>query len=143
MIKPEVKTVGTGKTVATFGLVVKTAQEDKEDMWIDVNAWETLGQNVVDSFPTDRKTMRVTVTGKLRKDSWEDKNTGQTKTRFFIVADNVAPTLDYQTVGNTAYAGDNGVKQTQTSGHFQAKPQYNAMPEPQARTDYGEDEAPF
>jgi len=142
MIKPEVKTVGTGKTVATFGLVVKTAQEDKDDMWIDVNAWETLGKNVVDSFPTDRKTMRVTVTGKLRKDSWEDIKTGQTKTRFFIVADNVAPTLDYQTVGNTAYAGDNGVKQTQTSGHFQAQ-QRSAMPEPQARTDYGEDEAPF
>ena len=30
MIKPEVKVVGTGKTVATFGLVIKSPQEDKE-----------------------------------------------------------------------------------------------------------------
>jgi len=140
MIKPEVKTVGTGKLVATFGLVVKTAQEDKDDMWIDVNAWETLGQNVVDSFPTDRKTMRVTVTGKLRKDSWEDKNTGKVNSRFFIVADNVAPTLDYQTVGNTAYAGDNAVNDNKGGQYNNTQ---SAMPEPQARTDYGQDEAPF
>tara|TARA_B100000902_G_scaffold5747_1_gene7509 strand:- start:1115 stop:1543 length:429 start_codon:yes stop_codon:yes gene_type:complete len=142
MIKPEVKTVGTGKLVATFGLVVKTAQEDKDDMWIDVNAWETLGQNVVDSFPTDRKTMRVTVTGKLRKDSWEDKTTGQVKSRFFIVADNVAPTLDYQTVGSTAYAGDNAVNQ---GGNYQAPAQHSSQTNPVARplSDVAQGEAPF
>ena len=142
MIKPEVKIVGSGKTVATFGLVIKSPQEDKEDMWIDVNAWETLAHNVVASFPNDRKTMRVTVTGKLRKDTWEDKNTGEKKSRFFVVADNVAPTLDYQKVsGSIDYAGDDGVqKPAQTSGHFQ-----NTQSQPQARplNEIPEGDAPF
>ena len=143
MIKPEVKVVGTGKTVATFGLVIKSPQEDKEDMWIDVNAWETLAHNLVASFPNDRKTMRVTVTGKLRKDTWEDKNTGEKKSRYFIVADNVAPTLDYQKVsGSIDYAGDDGVQPQQTSGHFQAR-QPAQQPVARPMEEIGENEAPF
>lgn len=143
MIKPEVKVVGTGKTVATFGLVIKSPQEDKEDMWIDVNAWETLAHNLISSFPTDRKTMRVTVTGKLRKDTWEDKNTGEKKSRYFIVADNVAPTLDYQKVsGSIDYAGDDGVNTPQSNGNFQ---QHTSQqhPVPRAMNEIPEGDAPF
>ena len=142
MIKPEVKVVGSGKTVATFGLVVKSPQEDKDDMWIDVNAWETLAHNIVASFPIDRKTMRVTVNGKLRKDTWEDMKTGEKKSRFFVVADNVATALDYQTVnGSIDYAGDDGVK-SQHSGNY-APQQQVEQPVARPLTEIAEGEAPF
>ena len=86
--------------------------------------------------------MRVTVNGKLRKDTWEDMKTGEKKSRFFVVADNVAPALDYQTVnGSIDYAGDDGVK-SQQSGNY-APQQQAEQPVARPLTEIAEGEAPF
>ena len=138
MLAPELKTTQSGYTVANFAMVVKTGGENQDDMWIDVEAWGNLAENIVSSFPTDRKTVRVTVEGKLKKDTWEDKSTGQNRSKIYVTANNVAIALDYQKAMGVEYAGDNTAATTQTAA-------VAAQPAPQARPmeDIGPNDAPF
>lgn len=140
MLAPELKTTQSGYTVANFAMVVKTGGENQDDMWIDVEAWGNLAENIVASFPTDRKTVRVTVEGKLKKDTWEDKNTGQNRSKLYVTANNVAIALDYQKAMGVEYAGDNTAATGQTKAAVAAQ-----MPEPQARpaSEIGPGDAPF
>ena len=112
ILAPEVRQTKTGKTVAKAQMVVKTYGEDTDDMWVEVEAWENLANNLVSSFPADRKTMRVIVEGTLKKDVWDDANTGQKRSRYFVSANNIAIALDYQTTSNVEYAGDNASANT-------------------------------
>ena len=138
MLAPELKTTQSGYTVANFAMVVKTGGENQDDMWVDVEAWGNLAENIVSSFPTDRKTVRVTVEGKLKKDTWEDKTTGRNRSKFYVSANNVAIALDYQKAMGVEYAGDNTAATTQTAAA-------SAMPEPQARpvSEIAPGDAPF
>ena len=73
MLQPELRQTKTGKTVMSASMVVKGYGETAEDMWVDVQAWESLANNIANSFPTDKKTMRVMVEGTLKKDTWKDR----------------------------------------------------------------------
>lgn len=139
ILAPEVRTTKTGKTVAKAQMVVKTYGEDTDDMWVEVEAWENLATNLVSSFPSDRKTMRVLVEGTLKKDVWDDANTGQKRSRYFVSANNIAVALDYQTTGTVTYAGDNA------SGNTNQVAQTQQMSEPVARPmeDLTPQDAPF
>ena len=139
ILAPEVRQTKTGKTVAKAQMVVKTYGEDTDDMWVEVEAWENLANNLVSSFPTDRKTMRVIVEGTLKKDVWDDANTGQKRSRYFVSANNIAIALDYQTTSNVEYAGDNA------SGNTSQVAQNQKIAEPVARPmeDLTPQDAPF
>jgi single-stranded DNA-binding protein len=140
MLVPEVRQTKTGKTVAKAQMVVKTYGEDTDDMWVEVEAWENLANNLVSSFPNDRKTMRVLVEGTLKKDVWDDANTGQKRSRYFVSANNIAVALDYQTTGNVAYAGDN-----ESSGNNNQMAQHSSQtqPVPRPMEDLTPQDAPF
>ena len=104
MMEPEMRTTQTGKNVAKARMVVKT-YGDNDDMWISVTAWENLAQNLVASFPSTSKTIRVTVSGRLQEDKWTGQD-GNEKKAMSVTADNIAIALDYQTVSGVAYSGD-------------------------------------
>lgn len=83
---PEQRTTPSGKTVATFSLAVDRAgQEDQADFF-DVTAWEKLGDLVTQYLSKGR---RVLVQGRLRQDSWEDKETGKRRSRVEVTATDV------------------------------------------------------
>tara|TARA_Y100000996_G_C22167436_1_gene497222 strand:- start:49 stop:546 length:498 start_codon:yes stop_codon:yes gene_type:complete len=104
MMEPEMRTTQTGKNVAKARMVVKT-YGDNDDMWISVTAWENLAQNLVASFPSTSKTIRVTVSGRLQEDKWTGQD-GNEKKAMSVTADNIAVALDYQTISGVAYSGD-------------------------------------
>ena len=112
-------------------------------MWINLTAWENLAVNLNASFPENTKTLRVVVTGRLNENSWQGKD-GNTRKNMEVVADNIAISLDYATVSGVQYSGDGTNVQSSNyqSNTDMAKDVLNAS-EPVARTDYGEDEAPF
>ena len=110
ILAPEVRQTKTGKTLAKAQMVVKTYGEDTDDMWVEVEAWENLANNLVSSFPTDRKTMRVIVEGTLKKDVWDDANTGQKRSRYFVSANNIAIAVGVAAQVDQAY--ELGVVQT-------------------------------
>jgi len=83
---PEVRTTTTGKTITSFSLAVdRGGQEDAADFF-DVTAWEKLGELVSQYLSKGR---RCLVQGRLRQDSWEDKETGKKRSRVEVVATDV------------------------------------------------------
>ncbi|MBM3210124.1 single-stranded DNA-binding protein [Candidatus Saccharibacteria bacterium] len=83
---PEQRTTTTGKTITSFSIAVdRQGQEDQADFF-DVTAWEKLGELVSQYLSKGR---RCLVQGRLRQDSWDDKETGKKRTRVEVVATDV------------------------------------------------------
>ena len=83
---PEVRTTTTGKTITSFSLAVdRGGQEDAADFF-DVTAWEKLGELVSQYLSKGR---RCLVQGRLRQDSWDDKETGKKRSKIEVVATDV------------------------------------------------------
>jgi single-strand DNA-binding protein len=83
---PEQRTTTTGKTIASFSIAVdRGGQEDAADFF-NVTAWEKLGDLVIQYLAKGR---RVLVQGRLRQDSWDDKESGKKQSRIEVVATDV------------------------------------------------------
>lgn len=97
---PEQRTTTTGKTIASFGIAVdRGGQEDAADFF-NVTAWEKLGDLVIQYLAKGR---RVLVQGRLRQDTWDDKETGKKQSRIEVVATDVT-FLDGPNGGDSAPA---------------------------------------
>lgn len=83
---PEQRTTSTGKTIASFSIAVDRVGQDDSADFFDVTAWEKLGELVVQYLSKGR---RVLVQGRLRQDSWEDKETGKKRSRVEVTATDV------------------------------------------------------
>ena len=145
MMKPEVRQTKSGKTVAKARMVIKTYGDDTDDMWVSVNMWENLAENTNYSFPNDAKTIRVMVTGRLQEEKWTGKD-GNERKELVITADQVAVCLDYQTVMGLQYQAKDTPSSAYNNNTEMAKDYLGATEKPAtpvARTDYGENEAPF
>ena len=83
---PEQRSTTTGKTIASFSIAVdRGGQEDAADFF-NVTAWEKLGELVMQYLAKGR---RVLVQGRLRQDTWDDKETGKKQSRIEVVATDV------------------------------------------------------
>ena len=88
---PEVRYTPKGKAIATITLAVNRAWtsesgEKKEEVtFVDVDVWgrqaETIGQYMSKGRP-------LFVEGRLRLDQWDDKETGQKRSRLKVVCEN-------------------------------------------------------
>lgn len=83
---PEQRTTASGKTVASFSLAVDRAGQDDQADFFDITAWEKLAELVMQYLSKGR---RVLVQGRLRQDSWEDKETGKKRSRVEVTATDV------------------------------------------------------
>jgi single-strand DNA-binding protein len=83
---PEQRTTTTGKTIASFSIAVDRGGQDDTADFFNVTAWEKLGELVVQYLAKGR---RVLVQGRLRQDSWDDKETGKKQSRIEVVATDV------------------------------------------------------
>ncbi|OYX37168.1 hypothetical protein B7Z00_03775 [Candidatus Saccharibacteria bacterium 32-50-10] len=83
---PEQRTTTSGKTVVSFSLAVDRVGQDDQADFFDVTAWEKLGELVMQYLGKGR---RVLVQGRLRQDSWDDKETGKKRSRIEVTATDV------------------------------------------------------
>lgn len=83
---PETRTTPSGKSVTSFGLAVDRIGQDDQADFFDVTAWEKTGELVQQYLSKGR---RVLVQGRLRQDSWEDKETGKKRSRVEVTATDV------------------------------------------------------
>lgn len=98
---PDLKYISSGKAVCRMGLAIsrqfKTRDgERREDTtFVDVTVWdrqaEFCGENLKKGRP-------ILVEGSLKSDSWEDKQTGQKRSKIEINAQRVQ-TLDWEDRG--------------------------------------------
>lgn len=99
---PEMRTTTTGKSIASFSIAVDRGGEGDQTDFFDVTAWEKLGELVNQYLSKGR---RCLVQGRLRQDSWDDKETGKKRSKVEVVATDVTfldGPSDGQTGGNTA-----------------------------------------
>lgn len=80
---PETRTTPSGKSVTSFSLAVDRQTQDDQADFFDVTAWEKTGELVQQYLSKGR---RVLVQGRLRQDSWDDKDTGKKRSKVEVVA---------------------------------------------------------
>ena len=80
---PEMRTTPSGKSVTSFSLAVDRMGQDDQADFFDITAWEKTGELVAKYLTKGR---RCLVQGRLRQDSWDDKETGKRRSKVEVVA---------------------------------------------------------
>lgn len=83
---PEQRTTTSGKTIVGFSLAVDRGGDSDTADFFEITAWEKLGELVMQYLSKGR---RVLVQGRLRQDSWDDKETGKKRSRVEVTATDV------------------------------------------------------
>ena len=105
---PELRTTPNGATVCSFSVAVNRVYRDasgeqKEDVsFIDCSAWGKLGE-MINQYA--KKGSGVLVSGRLDQRSWEDKATGQKRSRVEIVVEDFNFTSNANRDGGSSYSG--------------------------------------
>jgi single-strand DNA-binding protein len=89
---PELRRLPNGTAVTELGLAVNNSYttkdgEKKEDtLFVDVTVWAGQAENAVQYL---KKGSPVHIEGALKMDSWEDKTSGERRTKLKVQADRV------------------------------------------------------
>ncbi len=89
---PEVKYTPSGTAVAKFSLATNERYKDKDGNWQDRTEWHNItawARTAEIAGEYLKKGRTVYIEGRLRTDSWEDKNTHEKKYRTEIVVENL------------------------------------------------------
>ena len=137
---PELRFTPSGVAMAKVRMAVNRRWRSQDGEWQEDTSfftgtvWREQAEQVAESL---QKGMRVIVTGRLEQRSWETQE-GDKRSVVEIQIDEVGPSLRWATatVNRTQRSGGGD-----WAGNQQQQPQNT--PAPQARTDYGPDEAPF
>src|SRR5271170_6689599 len=102
---PELRYTPKGTAIAKIGVAVNRvwtneAGEKKEEVtFVDVEVWGRTAENVGQYM---RKGRPILIEGRLKLDQWDDKQTGQKKSKMGVVAETV------QFLGGAPGAGEGG-----------------------------------
>lgn len=104
--EPELTYTPNGTAVAKFNVAVNSGSGEarKLDGFFPVTAWRELAEHVTQSLG---KGDRVVVTGRLRQDRWESES-GNKRSRIHIVADEISPSLRFQSQADASSDRDAG-----------------------------------
>jgi single-strand DNA-binding protein len=90
--QPELRKTKNGTAVTDLGLALnrvwnaENGERQEETTFVDVTVWGRTAENAAKYLQKGRS---VLVEGRLHMDSWQDKETGQDRTRLKVVADAV------------------------------------------------------
>ncbi len=89
---PELRYFESGSCRASFSLAVddrvkRNGQWVKQPIWVSCEAWGKLASDVIAQYC--RKGSQVAVSGKLKVESWQDKNTGANRQRMLVNVQNL------------------------------------------------------
>ena len=125
---PELRTTPNGSAIATFGLAVNRTYRDEsgtsrdETTFVDIEAWGKQAE-LVSKYLT--KGSPCMVEGRLRLDAWEDKTSGQKRSKLKVVLDNVQ-FLSRGPGGGAAQGGE------MSGGDAAEEPRHSAPPPPRS-----------
>ena len=135
---PEVKFTPKGSAVADLGLAVnrvytnQSGEKTEEVTYVDVELWGRLDE-IAGEYA--KKGRPVFIEGRLRLDSWEDKQSGQKRNRLKVVAEGL------QLLGSRP-GGGGGSADYEGEGEAAAKPPRPA-PARSAASEPADDDIPF
>ena len=103
---PELRTTPNGASVCSFSVAVNrvfrdsSGNQQEQVSFIDCSAWGKLGE-MIGQYA--KKGAGVLVSGRLDQRTWEDKNTGQKRSRVEIVVED----FNFTTAANERNGGGN------------------------------------
>ena len=115
---PEQRTTASGKNVVSFSIAVDRQSQDDQADFFNITAWDKLGDLVMQYLSKGR---RVLIQGRLRQDSWEDKDTGKRQSRIEVTASDVT-FLDGPSGDNSGSAAPMSTKKEEVLSVFDDKP---------------------
>jgi len=89
---PELRSTSSGQPVASFGLATskkfrsQNGTEREDTVFVDITCWGKLAE-IVSQYM--RKGSQIYLGGRLKLDNWEDRQTGQKRSKLSVVAENV------------------------------------------------------
>ena len=89
---PELRVTAKGTAICQFGIAVnrkfkgEDGQQRDETTFVDCEAWSKTAELVAKYLTKGRCAL---VTGRLKLDSWDDKATGQKRSKLKVVAESV------------------------------------------------------
>jgi single-strand DNA-binding protein len=107
---PEVKHTSSNQALVNFGLAVnrkfKTSSGEfrEEVTFVDCEAWGYTAENIGKFFAKGRP---IFVEGRLKLDTWEDRNDGSKKSKLRVVVDNFQ-FVDSKPGGSSGGSGGGG-----------------------------------
>lgn len=154
---PEIKYTPKGTAIADIGLAVnrnyttESGEKREEVTFIDVTLWGRVAEIVGEYCKKGRP---LFVEGRLQLDTWDDKATGQKRSKLKVVGDNIQLLGGREAGGGPGGAGGGGGGGEYDEGGGQSRPQSrpparSAAPPPQKRApvdpdlDAPEDDIPF
>ena len=142
---PELRYTPSGKAIAKFALAVnrnwttETGEKKEEVTFIDVDAFGRQAE-VVSQFM--KKGRPLLVEGRLRLDQWDDKQTGQKRSRLGVVLES----FSFIDSNRGSEGGEGGESAAPRSRPAPSRPASTPAPAPSAPEDSGppsEDDVPF
>lgn len=115
---PEQRTTASGKNVVSFSIAVDRQSQDDRADFFNITAWDKLGDLVMQYLSKGR---RVLIQGRLRQDSWEDKDTGKRQSRIEVTASDVT-FLDGPNGDNSGSAAPKTTKKEEVVTEIDDKP---------------------
>ena len=115
---PEQRTTASGKNVVSFSIAVDRQSQDDQADFFNITAWDKLGDLVMQYLSKGR---RVLIQGRLRQDSWEDKDTGKRQSRIEVNASDVT-FLDGPSGDNSGSAAPKTTKKEEVVTEIDDKP---------------------
>ena len=115
---PEQLTTASGKNVVSFSIAVDRQSQDDQADFFNITAWDKLGDLVMQYLSKGR---RVLIQGRLRQDSWEDKDTGKRQSRIEVTASDVT-FLDGPSGDNSGSAAPKTTKKEEVVTEIDDKP---------------------
>ncbi len=113
---PELRFTNSGIPVCSFGLAVNRRKPkdggDPEVDFFDISAWRELGETIANY---KKKGDPILVEGRLQFRSWEDRESGQKRSKVDVVADNIQ-FLGGRGDGDSANGGDGGQRSRSGAG---------------------------
>jgi single-strand DNA-binding protein len=116
---PELRHTPKGSAVADLGLAVNRRTQDGSGGWkdettfVDVTVWGASAENAHKYLTKGRG---VFIEGRLQMDSWDDKATGQKRTKLKVVAEN----LQFMPDGKAGSGGAGGGSKSNFDGSGQS-----------------------
>jgi single-strand DNA-binding protein len=140
---PEVKFTSKGSAVTDIGLAINrnytldNGEKREETTYVDVELWGRLAE-IAGEYA--KKGRPVYIEGRLRMDTWEDKASGQKRSRMKVVGENLQ-LLGGRTGGPAPSAGADHES-------YDSAPRRSAPPQPQRQvapppSDMPDDDIPF
>ena len=88
---PELRITPKGTAICQFGIAInrqytnEAGQKQDETTFVDVEAWGKTAENAAKYFTKGKP---ILIEGRLKLDSWDDKTTGQKRSKLKVVAEN-------------------------------------------------------